>query len=150
MPATRMSPRVASCATRTMAPAGTATGAGAGVVVGGWVVGMLYVERGVDDPCVEDDVVLEAPPEVAIAMTAIAATTSVAPPAMRRERFTTIPFGVRMSQAELRREVSTRSLGRAVVGHTVTSENFAIRLRAGGVVPSGPCIRQGGREAWSA
>jgi hypothetical protein len=62
--------------------------------MGGWVVGVLCAEPDAEDPYAEDDLVLEAPPEVAIAMTAIAATTRVPPPAMRRERFTTIPSGV--------------------------------------------------------
>jgi hypothetical protein len=53
---------------------------------------MLYDAPGADEPVAEDDFVLEAPPVVAIAMTAIAATSTAPPPAMSRERFTEVPF----------------------------------------------------------
>ena len=60
--------------------------------MGGWVVGMLYDGPGADEAVADEDFVPEAPPVVAIAMTAIAATSTAPPPAMSRERFTVIPF----------------------------------------------------------
>jgi hypothetical protein len=81
------------------------------MVVGAWVVGVVYGALDLDDdePYVEDDLVLEAPPEVAIAMTATAAMTRAAPPATSRERFTVIPSDSRMSRPDLRRDVVKRS-----------------------------------------
>jgi hypothetical protein len=81
------------------------------MVVGAWVAGVVSGALVLDDdePYAEDDVVLEAPPEVATAMTATAATTRAAPPAMSRERFTVIPSDSRMSRRDLRRDVVKRS-----------------------------------------
>jgi hypothetical protein len=53
---------------------------------------MLYDGPGADEAVADEDFVPEAPPVVATAMTAIAATRSAPPPAMSRERFTVIPF----------------------------------------------------------